>query len=1087
MDSIKKDPKEAMPRFETVRTVRFELKPSADTLEKLKAVLPRGDFQVDIEKFITGLRKFYSGLADIIIDKSEEGFALRRGIEIKYGWLRSYTKNDFYTFIEGGDGRLPIKYGISDVGYLKRELQRWFVEWKEIILELEGMIQAPLESQRRRRDFAQLIRGLKKRQNFEFIREFSKALCNTNDPATDHLIEDLRISINSLEGELQEVEAAFASSQSAGFQIARGSFNYYTINKDPKSLKTEEKEERDKLNRSLSSFKDKFGSQEFFLSGKFSFIDAATGEGRKEDSASWTLEESYGKLKEWKSGQKKKFLEAIQAKIITVGNFSSKFPLFESSKEDFLAFLDLSERMAEANKKKSREENEGRKKEIDKGIKQLAQQRGEFFNKPGKRVQTRKYYDICQIFKNIAFKRGGIVARISGIGNERRESQSLQYWALIMEEQKKHFLIMIPRGESENYKKARESIEKRLAERGEIKIYHFKSLTLRALEKLCFKEIGNTFAPELKKQGVRFPRYKQEWGGQEERMVKFYQEVLTSSYAHNLLDIAEFGDLQSLLKKEYKSLVDFRSDLEKAAYLKKEIYLADDEKESFLRNYDALVFEIDSYDLRIESENRPENKGHQDKAHTRLWKDFWTSQNKEIGYGTRLNPEVKVFWREADEELSKSLSSGKISQPRKLDYFRNRYSRNHFNLAITITSNAIERKNDLAFKSISDIEKYIQNFNDDFNKNFKGEWFYGIDRGLKQLATLCIMRFSKQSYPINGKSLSCPEFSRIEAWQLKDENYSEDVKREDGTQFRRSAIKNLSYFLDKAELFEKKMVSCIDLTTAKMIKGKIVLNGDLMTYFKLKEHASRRKIFSLFSESKINDSSEIKISKSGSTIVIKDNCQEYQPIYWISQRQEKKTKGMYREIETPEQIIKKLDGYLKDIGRNNINEDIITVDKINHLRDAITANIVGVVSHLQGLFPGIIAFEDMDEEDHISKHFTQSNENISRRLEWAFYRNFQVKGLVPPQVKSTIFLRKEFKDKQFGIVQFVKMENTSCNCPRCGEKFPKTSDHRHYICGNPGCGFSSLGNRMEFSPLDDSDKVAAFNVAKNAFNKLYEI
>lgn len=67
----------------------------------------------------------------------------------------------------------------------------------------------------------------------------------------------------------------------------------------------------------------------------------------------------------------------------------------------------------------------------------------------------------------------------------------------------------------------------------------------------------------------------------------------------------------------------------------------------------------------------------------------------------------------------------------------------------------------------------------------------------------------------------------------------------------------------------------------------------------------------------------------------------------------------------------------------------------------------------------------------IEGHFDQSNQDISRRLEWSLYRKFQETGLVPPEIKKSIFLRDEFGAKQFGTIEFVRIGNTSKNCPYC--------------------------------------------------------
>jgi hypothetical protein len=326
--------------FEILKTIRFGLKPVPETAEKLKNILPGKNSSPDVNHFIEILKIFCSNLETVIF----RGIFLRKEIEVKYGWLRSYTKNDFYAFqkriIPDGRGNFPKKYSIAEPEYLERELQRWCEEWKGILNSLKTMAEAPLENQKRRREFAQSIRNLKKRQNFEFAKEFIKALCNTNDIEIDSKIDNLRILAKGLEEELQDIEKEFLPSQSAGLQIARGSFNYYTLNKTPKSLEEEEKIETGKLKLPLFSFMNKRGDRKFILDEKYVFIDKETKKETKEYSALWTLDEAYKKLKQWKAEQKSEFLQAVQKKSLTVDNFNEKFPLFGALKGDFQTFLD---------------------------------------------------------------------------------------------------------------------------------------------------------------------------------------------------------------------------------------------------------------------------------------------------------------------------------------------------------------------------------------------------------------------------------------------------------------------------------------------------------------------------------------------------------------------------------------------------------------------------------------------------------------------------------------------------------------------------------------------------------------------------
>ena len=228
-------------------------------------------------------------------------------------------------------------------------------------------------------------------------------------------------------------------------------------------------------------------------------------------------------MKIWKAEQKSRFNEAVAGDKLSVNNFREKFSLFDTSNENFEEFYNLTKELNDL-------EGEDAKK--------IVQQRGEFFNAPNQTIQTKNYYEFCELFKRIALKRGQIIAKIKGIKNEEVQSQLLDSWAVITEEGEKKNVIIISRErkdtngnvfESENHKKAHKFIETNFDKnksKGEVTLYHFKSLTLRALEKLCFKEVKNTFRPELEKNGILFPQYKEKLYEDDQKLIEFYQDVL---------------------------------------------------------------------------------------------------------------------------------------------------------------------------------------------------------------------------------------------------------------------------------------------------------------------------------------------------------------------------------------------------------------------------------------------------------------------------------------------------------------------------------------------------------------------------------
>ena len=195
-------------------------------------------------------------------------------------------------------------------------------------------------------------------------------------------------------------------------------------------------------------------------------------------------------------------------------------------------------------------------------------------------------------------------------------------------------------------------------------------------------------------------------------------------------------------------------------------------------------------------------------------------------------------------------------------------------------------------------------------------------------------------------------------------------------------------------------------------------------------------------------------------------------IYWVS------------DFEKSEQLVlDNLNDYLKEKQKAGRENKILEppIEKINHLRDAITANMVGVIYHLHQEFRAkFIKLENLDEYKNdelkfIESHRKQSDQHISRRLEWALYNKFQSEGLVPPNIKETILLKDEYQQKQFGIIQFVKTGGTSSNCPNCDKEISKQP------CAQ--CGFNIKEDKKGLEPLDNYDKVAAYNIAKSKDKK----
>ena len=590
-------------------------------------------------------------------------------------------------------------------------------------------------------------------------------------------------------------------------------------------------------------------------------------------------------------------------------------------------------------------------------------------------------------------------------------------------------------------------------------------MTSRALRKLCFGATGTKdtdFLMNIKNELSEYKKVEGIFSFQnrykeidERRLVEFYQKVLKSDYARKELEISIFDNLEDILNTEFQTLNKFQSALEKSCYIKKSHITDDEVKTKLLEMNGSLLFQITSYDLLLC------DKSIKNRRHTELWNEFWSEKNQNC-YPIRLNPEISVLWREKQDN--------KIQKDRYDQVIRNRFLAPQWNLKVTLTLNATEERIDLSFKKSEDIKKEIRKFNKKFDEYIQNKniFYYGLDRGLKELATLCVIREdpgSKEEFFVHPISI----------YKLKEKYYSHqgDIKH--------TASKNPSYFIKKPAFFEKSKKPTLNLTTAKLIDGKIVENGDIFTYLKFKELSAKRRLFKYKSNIK---EQKVFISEDKKSIAIKTMEQgedKSVPVYYFREE--------FKKILSIEGIKNNLQSYLDRLYNNQKEELSLTEDKINHLRKAIASNIVGILSFLHRQTPGLIILEK-------NQKGRSNEENIAGQLEWALYKRFQTEGLVPPCLKEVDILLEHSKGDQtghrhktntqdtinnFGLIHFIKPDDTSQICPKCNKKsnsdgFKKRKKEGWFKCEK--CDFNTKRPPEEVSFLNDPDKIAAYNICK---------
>ncbi len=779
------------------------------------------------------------------------------------------------------------------------------------------------------------------------------------------------------------------------------SFNYYTLNKKPLNYKNNiDNVSITDIKNYYVEIKNKFVNElEKNLSeiikikqDKFKDIINKINSYSKINYLDLSLRDAVQKLKFLRSELKNNFYKDLDK---TKNPDNSTFNYF-NQKHYFFNFQD---------KNKFREYfNLFKNKNKDKDKNKLFNEK----NKKFFEYEFKNYKKLCQLYQFLSKKKGNIEAKIKGVDKELEDFVNLKYWAFIIDYNSEKYLFLVKKDKRKDFK---EYLEKnKLNKNFDCVLYLSKSFTFRALEKLIFSAYNDDFFEGIKKEkeienilnkfNVKNKFQIKEKINNEKSLVSFYQNVLQTNYVKNNLDLEDFN-LKNILNRDFETIKEFKIALESECYSLKEFYFCWENLIQEWKSY-ISVFKITSYDL-VGNQKKFKN-------HTKIWNSFWSFK---YNYNIRLNPEGKVFYEIVDEEKKKLILDYKKNlEEAGKKFIRNRKLNEYFKVFFNFTINSRFKEIKTSFKDINIIEKSIKEYNEEFNQknNCKDLYYFGIDLGQAELATLGIVKFNDN---LNNFSLEKIKVYRIKEQYINLEN-----------------IKNPSLLDDNC--FEELEVNTIDLTKAKLIKNKIVLNGDIKTYLKLKELAAKRKLFSI-----------IKIKKEN--IEFLQFCEDktnysqyYNKNFFIA-----KTKNSYLRIYKYdlefENIISKeeIEKILKDYINKLQNNNLIYEEEINNLRQAIAANIVGVISYLQDLYPGILVLENLLEESR-KKHFQQENFVIDSQIDWILYRKMQTKSLCPPNIKNFKSLKELTNNSQkffqFGCMIFVPEENTSRQCPNC-EKY----------------------------------------------------
>ena len=360
-----------MDKYELIKTIGFELKPiKTNGLEKFKLLKkednPEKKRRVHLKSFIDDIEHFIYCFEDFVFiddsgkkktpestgqkkyaEKTEKNKTRNlKEIYIKYDWLLNYTKDEFFSWYDKRNKR--SKFNIKTVDYLKQSLQKCIQEWRIIIEDLKGDLNAPKETLNRRSKTALSISQFSKKQNFPFIKNFVLR-------SKSHTNEQQRVNLEKLLEKIDEslikIRELYLPFQSTGLVVAKASFNYYTINKEPKNYEEEIKECNREINAVNRYIKINFHGQIkqwIYKNTDEEVKQFLNNSGLKADSElkALSLKTSCGLLKLYKFKIKSLFNEDV-SRGLSYQDIKEKHPLFVLNENKESKYNELVSRIKE--------------------------------------------------------------------------------------------------------------------------------------------------------------------------------------------------------------------------------------------------------------------------------------------------------------------------------------------------------------------------------------------------------------------------------------------------------------------------------------------------------------------------------------------------------------------------------------------------------------------------------------------------------------------------------------------------------------------------------------------------------------------
>ena len=707
--------------------------------------------------------------------------------------------------------------------------------------------------------------------------------------------------------------------------------------------------------------------------------------------------------------------------------------------------------------------------------------------------------NITEVFRDIASFFGKKFATLRDYFNEESEVNKIGFGAVIIEDDNRDKYLLLQKKNEGGHELP---IFTTTCKEGDCVVYQVQSLTYKSVNKIYESDKYPDFFAINKVEGIIKKEKRPFKFNSDQEKINFNNRKLKSlKKCLTLSDFIKNPNENYLERFKWTNAINQCTNLDELAklidqkgYYLKESKISKTQINDLVNKHNCLLFPIVNQNITASA---PNDKN----QFTKDWNRIFDEEEQDY----RLHPEFTMFYR---------FPTPDYPCPGEKRYSRFQVNVNFLMEVIPSEGEYVSRKEQIeSFNTpkqdkegndnINSQAKKVEQFNDNINTK-KPSYIIGIDRGINELATLCVINS-------NGKIVGVDDQGNI-----KDE-FDIYIKRFDKD--RKCWIHNIK---PKADNRPRSILDLSNLRVETTIDGKQVL-VDLSSDEK-GEPVNTKQIVHLKHLYYLRCLTYLLQSSEYQSVVLDNlkNCDKMtdEQIYNVFKNSKlvDTYKGGKQYTDLPCDDIKKLILDFNAIANSNKTESekynefnqLCQLDATESLKKGVVANMIGVVVYiLKKLnYDAYISLENLCRAYNLSKDalsgYAIESTNMNQKLDFKDQENAKLAGLgtysyfeiqllkklfklqieekqlLVPAFRSVenyekIFQLEDVKNKiyQFGIVFFVDPANTSHSCPICGANGKKNVDRKKHndkydedelVCKQ--CGFHS-----NLSHIETNDKV----------------